>query len=61
VPTEPGIVVYEVALLRLRALLARARGEEAEYRQFVERYRAMANEIGFEGHIAKAEAMMSGT
>jgi adenylate cyclase len=61
VPTEPGIVVYEVALLRLRALLARARGEEAEYRQFVERYRAMANEIGFDGHIAMAEAMTSET
>ena len=57
VPTEPGVVVYEIALLRLRALLARACGDEPGYRQFADRYRAMANEIGFEGHIAMAEAM----
>jgi adenylate cyclase len=57
VPTEPGIVIYEVALLRLRALVAQARGDEAEYRQYRDRYRAMANEIGYEGHIAIADAM----
>jgi adenylate cyclase len=56
-PTEPGVVIYEIALLRLRALLARACGDELEYRQYVDRYRAMANQIGFEGHIAMAEAM----
>ena len=27
-PTEPGVVIYEIALLRLRALLARACGDE---------------------------------
>jgi hypothetical protein len=26
-------------------------------RQYVDRYRTMANELGFEGHIAMAEAM----
>ena len=57
VPTEPGVVVNAIALLRLRALLAQARGDEAEYQQYRDRYRAMANEIGFEGHIAMAEAM----
>ncbi|HEY1841543.1 MAG TPA: adenylate/guanylate cyclase domain-containing protein, partial [Mycobacterium sp.] len=31
VPTEPGFMVYQVALLGLRALLARARGEAAGY------------------------------
>jgi adenylate cyclase len=56
-PTEPGVVIYEVALLRLRALLARAGGDELEYRQYVDRYRAMANEIDFEAHIAMAETM----
>ena len=56
-PTEPGVVIYEIALLRLRALLARACGDELEYRQYVDRYRAMANEIDFEGHIAMAAAM----
>lgn len=56
-PTGPGVVIYEIALLRLRALLARACGDELAYRQYVDRYRAMANQIGFEGHIAMAEAM----
>ena len=32
-PTEPGVVIYEIALLRLRALLARACGDELAYRQ----------------------------
>jgi adenylate cyclase len=57
VPTEPGVVINEIALLRLRALLAGAQGDEAAYRDLVDRYRAMAHEIGFEGHIAMAEAM----
>jgi adenylate cyclase len=57
VPVEPGVVVYEVALLRLRALLARACGDEPEYRQYVDQYRAMASDIGFQGHMAVAEAM----
>jgi adenylate cyclase len=56
-PTEPGVVIYDVALLRMRALVARAEGDEAAYRDLVDRYRAMAHEIGFEGHIATAEAM----
>ncbi|MCW2565265.1 MAG: hypothetical protein JWQ31_3825 [Mycobacterium sp.] len=61
VPAEPGVVIYEIALLRLRALVARAQGDEADYRGYLDRYRAMANEIGFEGHIAMAEAMTSET
>ncbi len=56
VPTESGFVVFDVALLRLRALLARARGDEASYRDFAERYRAMATSFGFEGHMAMAQA-----
>jgi hypothetical protein len=44
-------------LLRLRALLAWARGDEEAYRDFRDRYRAMARTLGFEGHIAWAEAM----
>ncbi len=57
VPTEPAFVLFDVALLRLRALLARARGDEASYRDFAERYRAMATSFGFEGHMALAQAM----
>jgi adenylate cyclase len=57
VPTEPAFVLFDVALLRLRALLARARGDEASYRDFAGRYRAMATSFGFEGHMALAQAM----
>ncbi len=57
VPTEPGFVLYEVPLGRLRALLARAHGDEAAYRGLADRYRAIATSLGFEGHIAMAEAM----
>jgi adenylate cyclase len=57
VPTEPAFVLFDVALLRLRALVARARGDEASYRDFADRYRAMATSFGFEGHMALAQAM----
>ncbi|MDT5348102.1 MAG: hypothetical protein QOH91_1389 [Mycobacterium sp.] len=57
VPTDPGFMLHEIPLLRLRALLARARGDEAGYREFRDRYRAKATACGFEGHIAMAEAM----
>jgi class 3 adenylate cyclase len=56
-PAEEGLVMRDVWLLRLRSLLARARGDEAAYRDNRDRYRAMATELGFEGHIAWAEAM----
>ncbi len=56
-PTDPGFVLFEVPLLRLRALLARAHGDAATYAQFRDRYRDMAKTLGFEGHIAFAEAM----
>jgi adenylate cyclase len=56
-PTDPGYVLFELPLLRLRALLARAHGDAATYAQFRDRYRDMAKTLGFEGHIALAEAM----
>jgi len=58
VPTEPGFILFEVALLRLRALLAQARGQSAEYREFAQRYRQMATSLGFQGHMAAAETML---
>ena len=54
---DPASAILEITLLRLRALLARARGDDAAYRDLVSRYRAMAESLGFEGHIAMAEAM----
>ncbi|MDT5056618.1 MAG: hypothetical protein QOF66_4984 [Mycobacterium sp.] len=56
-PADDGLVIREIWLLRLRALLARTRGDAASYREYRDRYRAMATSRGFEGHIAWAEAM----
>jgi adenylate cyclase len=59
VPTEPGFVLHELPVLRLRALLARARGDGPGHQQFLERMRAKASEADFEGYLAQAEAMAS--
>jgi class 3 adenylate cyclase len=56
-PTEDGFVLLDVWLLRLRALLARAHGDAAAYADFRDRYRDMARTLGFEGHIAWADAL----
>ena len=57
VPTDAGFVINEVWLLRLRALLARARGHDASYADYRDNYREMATNLGFEGHMAWAAAM----
>jgi class 3 adenylate cyclase len=57
-PATEGWAMLEITLLRLRALLARARGDNIAYCDWVRRYRAMAADLGFEGHMAMAEAMM---
>ena len=56
-PADDGSAMLEITLLRLRALLARARGDDVAYRDLVQHYRVMAESLGFEGHIAMAEAM----
>jgi hypothetical protein len=56
-PADEGLAIREIWLLRLRALLARARGDDAAYTDLRDRYRDMAKTLGFEGHIAWAEAM----
>jgi len=56
-PADDGEVGREILLLRLRALRARAHGDDAAYAHFRDRYRAMATSLGFEGHIAWAEEM----
>jgi hypothetical protein len=56
-PADEGLVIRDIWLRRLRALLARARGDEAAYREYRDRYRAMATSLGFEGHMEWAEAM----
>jgi hypothetical protein len=56
-PADEGLVIRDIMLLRMRALLAQALGDESTYRDFRDRYRGMAKTLGFEGHIAWAEAM----
>jgi hypothetical protein len=56
-PADEGLAIRDIWLLRLRALLARAHGDGAAYANFRDRYRDMAKTLGFEGHIAWAEAM----
>ena len=56
-PADDGLVIRDIWLLRLRALLARAHGDDTAYCDCRDRYRDMARSLGFEGHIAWAEAM----
>lgn len=57
-PADEGLVLRDIWLLRLRALLAAACADGDAYCNLVSRYRAMARSLGFEGHIAWAEAMV---
>ena len=56
-PTDEGSAIREITLLRLRTLQARARGDNVAFRDLAGRYRAMAESLGFEGHIAWAKEM----
>jgi hypothetical protein len=56
-PTDDGLVVRDILLRRLRALLARAHGDDVAYANLRDRYRDTARTLGCEGHIAWAEAM----
>jgi hypothetical protein len=55
-PVEMATECHDLWLLRSRALLARARGNQA-YRDLVDDYRALAESLDFAGHIAWARAM----
>jgi class 3 adenylate cyclase len=54
---DEGPVIRDIWLLRMRALLAQALGDETAYHDYRDRYRAMARSLGFAGHIKWAEAM----
>jgi AAA ATPase domain/Adenylate and Guanylate cyclase catalytic domain len=56
-PADDGLAMHDIWLLRLRALVARARSDAAAYADLRDRYRDMAKTLGYEGHIAWAEAM----
>jgi class 3 adenylate cyclase len=57
---DDGSAIREITLLQLRALLTRAGGDNGSHRDLVSRYCAMAESLGFEGHIACAQAMLEG-
>lgn len=56
-PIDPGFVSNEIQVLRMRARLAKVRGDDAGYRDFVERYRAMAVSLDLPGHLEIADVM----
>jgi hypothetical protein len=56
VPTDPGFVLHELPLLRSRALVARAHGDENSCRNFMERYRSTAAAAGFKTLLTQEEA-----
>jgi len=57
-PTDDGLAARDIWLLRIRTLLAQAQGGDQDgYRDNRDRYRKMATDLGFEGHMQWAEAM----
>ena len=57
---DQASAMREITLLRLRALLARAHGDDTAYRDYRDRYRTMATSLGFDGHMQWAEAVNDG-
>jgi hypothetical protein len=53
--TSDGWRVRDIWLLRSRALVARARSDQAAYKKLVRRYQMMAKSSGYEGHIEWSE------
>lgn len=51
VPTEPGFVLFELPVLRLRALLARTRGDEPEHQQLSQRCRTLAQQADYQAYL----------
>ena len=49
--------VRDAYVLRLRALLCQVRGDDETYRDYRDRYRALAADHGYEGHMAWAAEM----
>jgi len=57
---DQGFLPRDVWLLRPRALLVRARGDETRSRNYRDRYRGLATSLGFEEHMKWAEDAMTG-
>jgi hypothetical protein len=54
---DDGLALRDIWLVRLRALLAQARGDRDAYLRLRDRYRVMAGSLGLDGHMAMADAM----
>jgi class 3 adenylate cyclase len=54
---DDSSAIGEITVLRLRALLARAGGDDAAFRSWLIRYRDTAEAFGFDGHIDWAAAL----
>ena len=52
--------ILRITLLRLRALLAGARGDRVAYFDLVAHYREMAESLDFDGHLAWAQTLAGG-
>jgi adenylate cyclase len=59
VPTDPGFVLHELPLLRSRALLAHAHGDENGYRNLLEEHRERATAVGFDALIANGDMTLA--
>jgi hypothetical protein len=58
VPGQDGLILRDIWLLRLRALLSKARRDDIAYRALRERHREMACSLELEGHVRWAESML---
>ena len=54
---DEGPLASDIWLLRMRALLARSRGDGSAYLDYRDRYRDRAKTLSYEGHVKWAEAM----
>jgi hypothetical protein len=56
-PSDGGLLTREIWLLRMRALLARARMDETGFHDYWDRYRDSAKSLGLQGHMQWADEM----
>ena len=57
VDVEPGMVLYDIWLLRMRARLAQVQGDDGHTGTAGTVTESWPKDLGFEGHMAVAEAM----
>ena len=53
----PNTIAFAMHELRMRAVIARAKGDETAYRALADEYLTKATSFGFHGHAAAARAM----